>query len=139
MTMLSERDRERMKGLHPDLIRLVEAAAAYAPIHFMVIEGLRSEAQQAAYVASGASQTMNSRHLTGHAVDLGVLDDAGNLTWEWPWYDRFAVHMKGGSQLNGIPVEWGGDWTSFKDGPHWQLPWEQYPGAEPLPDEPVEV
>lgn len=125
--MLSERDRLRMKGLHPDLYRMVEAAAAYGPMGFMVIEGLRTPEQQVQYVASGASQTTNSRHLTGHAVDLGVLDEAGVLTWDWAYYHRFSTHMKGGAQLCGDPIEWGGDWKSFPDGPHWQLPWDAYP------------
>jgi peptidoglycan LD-endopeptidase CwlK len=134
MTMLTPRDWGRLEGVHPHLRRMVECAALFAPVHFTVLEGVRSATKQAQNVASGVSQTMNSRHLTGHAVDLGVLDEVGVVTWEWPYYDRFAVHMKGGATLCGYPIEWGGDWTTLKDGPHWQLPWEQYPvKASPPP------
>jgi peptidoglycan LD-endopeptidase CwlK len=90
-------------------------------------------------VASGASQTMNSRHLTGHAVDLAPLVGEAP-TWDWEYYNRFAVHMKGASAMCAIPVEWGGDWETFPDGPHWQLPWDQYPlpvEAPPEAEEPV--
>jgi hypothetical protein len=86
------------------------------------------------YVAAGTSTTMNSRHLTGHAVDLGVLDANGLLTWDWAYYHPFAVHVKGAAQLCGFPIEWGGDFPTFKDGPHWQLPWDAYPVEKPLPE-----
>jgi len=124
---LTTRDRQRLEGVHPDLVLMVEAAATYSPVHFTVLEGRRTAAKQAEYVAAGTSTTMNSRHLTGHAVDLGVLDATGQVTWSWDWYNKFAPCMKGAAQLCGFPIEWGGDWATFPDGPHWQLPWEEYP------------
>jgi peptidoglycan L-alanyl-D-glutamate endopeptidase CwlK len=64
--------------------------------------------------------------LTGHAVDLAALV-GGEIRWDWPLYDRLAVAMKGAAKECGVRIEWGGDWTSFKDGPHFQLPWQGYP------------
>jgi peptidoglycan L-alanyl-D-glutamate endopeptidase CwlK len=131
--MLSERDRRRLQGLHPDLHRVVTAMGGFCPMPFMVLEGLRTVEQQADYVADGKSTTMNSRHLDGHAVDLAPLVN-GQPSWDWPLYDQFAVHMKGAGNMCGVPLEWGGDWKTFKDGPHWQLPWDAYPspaGKEP--------
>jgi peptidoglycan L-alanyl-D-glutamate endopeptidase CwlK len=77
--VLTERDVTRMHGLHPDLYRVVLAMGEYCPTPFMVMEGVRSVAQQADYVAAGSSKTMNSRHLTGHAVDLAPLLPDGSI------------------------------------------------------------
>jgi peptidoglycan L-alanyl-D-glutamate endopeptidase CwlK len=93
-----------------------------------VLEGLRTEERQAELVASGASQTMNSRHLTGHAVDLAPIDPSTNeITWEWDYYYILEPHIKEMAEALYININWGGDWTSFKDGPHWELNWDDYP------------
>ena len=75
---------------------------------------------------------MKSRHLTGHAVDLAALVDLdGNgkfdIRWDWPLYKTIADNMKEAAKRLKLKVEWGGDWKSFKDGPHFQLPWNEYP------------
>ncbi len=72
---LSERSCARLKGVHPDLVGVVLEALAVSPINFMVTEGLRSPRRQAELVRAGASRTLNSRHLTGHAVDLAAFVD----------------------------------------------------------------
>jgi len=89
----------------------------------MVIEGLRTRSRQKQLVAKGASTTMNSRHLTGHAVDLVPYP----IAWDWPLFYPIADAMKSAAKGLGVPLEWGGDWKSFKDGPHFQLPWKEYP------------
>ena len=122
---LSERSKDRLQGVHKDLVRVVERAIAMSDLDFMVTEGLRTKEQQAKYVAAGRSQTKNSRHLTGHAVDLAVMID-GQLTWEWKHYAHLANIMKQAAKDLGIKIEWGGDWRTLKDGPHFQLQWAQY-------------
>ena len=117
---------ERLALVHPGLQKVVRRAIQITPIDFRVSEGLRTKERQRQLVAAGASKTMNSRHLTGHAVDLIALID-GEVRWDWPLYHKIAVAMKAAAAELGIPIEWGGDWRSFKDGPHWQLPWKQYP------------
>ena len=90
-----------------------------------MLEGLRTVSKQKQLVAAGASKTMNSRHITGHAVDLAVLV-GGKVRWDWPLYRKLAVFVKQAAKELNVPIEWGGDWKSFKDGPHWQLPWKDY-------------
>jgi len=124
---LSKRSLDAMKGVHPDLVRVVRRAIEISPVDFRVIEGLRTEARLRQLVAKGASQTMNSRHLTGHAVDIVPLNDAGQMSGVWPLYYPLAKAIKQAAKELGVPIEWGGDWKRFKDGPHWQLPWGKYP------------
>lgn len=123
---LGARSRQRLSGVHPDLVKVVERAIEITEIDFTVLEGLRTKARQTELVRQGASKTMNSRHLTGHAVDLGAYV-AGEVRWDWPLYHKIAKAVKQAAKDVGVPIEWGGDWRSFKDGPHWQLPWKAYP------------
>lgn len=116
----------KMDGVHSELICIASRALDISTVDFGVTEGLRSLARQQELVASGASQTMNSRHITGHAIDL-VAYIGSEVRWDWPLYDELARAMKEAAYDLGIPLEWGGDWTSIKDGPHFQLPWEDYP------------
>ena len=124
--ILSERSLSRLDGVHADLVRVVKRAAVTSSIDFTVLEGLRSLERQKTLVARGASKTMKSRHLTGHAVDLAPFVD-GQVVWAWPLYHKLAVIVKAAAKDENVPIEWGGDWRSFKDGPHWQLPWGTYP------------
>ena len=126
MYSLGPRSKMRLNGVHPDLVKVVERAIQNSTVDFTVIEGVRSVERQKALYEAGASQTMNSRHLTGHAVDLGAWVD-NQLDWSWPLYPRIAGAMKLAAKDLGVPLEWGGDWVSFKDGPHFQLPWKDYP------------
>lgn len=123
---LSKKSRDRLSGVHPDLVKVVERAIEITEVDFAVLEGVRSKTRQEQLVKAGASQTMRSRHLTGHAVDLGAYV-AGSVRWDWPLYHKLAAAVKQAAAELQIPIEWGGDWTTFKDGPHWQLPWKEYP------------
>ena len=123
---LSERSHQRLQGVHPDLQRIVLLAATLTDTDFIITEGLRTVERQRQLVAKGASQTMNSRHITGHAVDLAATVD-GEVRWDWPLYHRLATAMKEAARQLGIRMVWGGDWRSFKDGPHFQLPWQTHP------------
>lgn len=116
----------KLTGVHPDMIRVIKRAIEITPVDFQVLEGVRTMARQKQLVAQGASTTMRSRHLTGHAVDVVPLID-GKVSWHWPHYYPLAEAIKKAASELGVVIEWGGDWTSFKDGPHWQLPWAKYP------------
>ena len=117
---------DRLNGVHDDLVRVANRAAELAPFDIQVLEGLRTVERQKQLVANGASKTMRSRHLTGHAVDLAPVVD-GEISWHWPHYHLLAPAVKDAAHELGVAIEWGGDWVSFKDGPHWQLPWDAYP------------
>jgi peptidoglycan L-alanyl-D-glutamate endopeptidase CwlK len=129
MRKYSKRSLENLRGVHPDLKRVIDRALQEAPLDFIVIEGVRSVERQTRLVSTGASQTMNSRHLTGHAVDLLPIGPDGPA-FDWPLYHQLGPAVKAAAQAEGVDVEWGGDWTSFKDGPHFQLSREAYPKSE---------
>jgi peptidoglycan L-alanyl-D-glutamate endopeptidase CwlK len=124
--ILGARSLARLEGVHPDLVRVVKKAAALSDLDFTVLEGLRSVERQKQLVSQGASKTMNSRHITGHAVDLAPMI-AGEVSWAWPQYHRLAKIVKAAAADEKVPLQWGGDWRAFKDGPHWELPWKFYP------------
>ena len=123
---LGSRSLMRLEGVHADLVRVVKRAAAMSDLDFTILEGLRTEARQRQLMQQGATKTLNSRHLTGHAVDLAPMLD-GKVSWEWPLYHRLAKIVKAAAAAENVPLTWGGDWRTFKDGPHWELPWKQYP------------
>jgi peptidoglycan L-alanyl-D-glutamate endopeptidase CwlK len=129
---LSIHDHQRLAGVHPDLVRVVERARLALPL-FMV-EGLRIKEHQAKLVAMGASHTLNNRHLTGHAVDLAYwLDDGegvpetGEVRWDWPLARQLAAAMQAAAEAEGVALVWVGDWASFPDGPHFELDRRSYP------------
>ncbi|CCN84532.1 conserved hypothetical protein [Vibrio nigripulchritudo SFn27] len=126
---LGKRSRQHLVGVHPDLVCVVERAINITSVDFTVLEGLRTIERQRRLLSSGSSTTLRSRHLTGHAVDLGAWID-GTVDWSWPLYYKIADAMKQAAEELRIPIEWGGDWRTFKDGPHFQLSWAQYPEDE---------
>lgn len=149
---LSKRSKDRLSGVHPDLVRVVEKAISISDIDFTVLEGVRSIARQEQLVKSGASQTMRSRHITGHAIDLGAYV-AGQVRWDWPLYYKLAEAVKQAAIELSTPIVWGGVWDkllndlgdtedevaqyvvrrkalgkkAFIDGPHFELSRKEYP------------
>jgi peptidoglycan LD-endopeptidase CwlK len=153
---LSARSRARLIGVHPRLIEVVENCIADTPVDFVVIEGVRTKERQAELVKSGASQTMNSRHLIGqdgyaHAVDLASW--VGEIRWDMGLYYQIAATVQKVSKYTGVPIRWGGCWLrldttdktpaqlvadyvasrrlagkkAFIDGPHFELPEGLFP------------
>lgn len=151
---LGLRSKMRLRGVHPDLVRVVERAIQLTDVDFTVLEGLRTTSRQRQLLAAGATRTMNSRHITGHAVDLGAWV-GGTVRWDWPLYHKIADAVKQAAKELGIPIEWGGVWdkpmsaysdteqevanyikrrrklgkSAFTDGPHYQLPRSSYPAG----------
>ena len=128
---LGKRSKKRLHGVHKDLVKVVKRAIEITECDFAVIDGLRTLKKQKELFASGASKTMRSRHLTGHAVDLGAYVD-GKINWDWCYYHKIHAAVEQAAFELEVDVEWGGNWKSFKDGPHFQLPWNQYPAKECL-------
>lgn len=132
---LSASDEAHLKKVHPDLARVVRRMAAdwKDPVKsFFITCSVRTLEEQKKLKAAGASKTLRSRHLPGrktglsHALDF-AMKIGKDVKWDWPLYDALAKAMKAAARAEKVPIEWGGDWT-FKDGPHFQLPWAQYPG-----------
>lgn len=126
MFKLSDRSLKRLDGVHPALVRVVKHAIEISKVDFTVLEGVRTLATQRKYFAAGKTRTMNSRHLTGHAVDLAPVIN-GEISWDWKLFYPLADAMKAAAKAEGVRITWGGDWVTFKDGPHWELPWAEYP------------
>jgi len=122
----SERSLRNLRDVHPDLISLAHYALTLTPVDFGITEGRRSPARQQALIKQGLSRTANSRHLTGHAIDIIAYPTPAG-SWEFTYYQLIAEAFMQASGAIGIPVEWGGNWEKFQDGPHFQLPWEHYP------------
>ena len=134
----------KLKGVHNDLVAVIRLASAKSPIPFTVIEGLRTKERQAQLVKAGASKTSNSRHLTGHAVDLWPLDPTTMKTIPsdaafpkgsnearaasarlWSDMRKIAGHVRDAAKELGVMIEWGGDWGW--DAVHFQLNRKAYP------------
>jgi peptidoglycan L-alanyl-D-glutamate endopeptidase CwlK len=118
--MLSEKSLTRMAGVDARLQAVIGAAAAISPLAFQVTEGLRSRERQLMLCLAGKSQTLNSEHCKGRAVDIVVMID-GKADWTFANYRKVADAVKAAAAQLNIPVDWGGDWVSLKDGPHFQL------------------
>lgn len=121
---LGTRSLQNLSGVHPDLVAVVKLAISITEQDFTVIEGIRNINRQRELVKAGKSTTMNSRHITGHAVDM--------VPWPVDWNDleRFEVMadaMKQAAEELDIPIVWGGDWKSFYDAPHFELDRKTYP------------
>src|SRR5882672_10022970 len=120
---LTPGDLQRLKRAHPDLKKFVMRAAEISTIPFTILQADRTIEQQKLNVARGVSQTMKSRHLISgdgfvRAVDIAPLHD-GKASFAWPLYYALAPILKQAAKDVKVPVEWGGDWKTFKDGPHW--------------------
>ena len=131
MFTLGTRSKQRLKGVHPDLVRVVENAIEISTVDFTVLEGVRNAVRQKKLFESGASQTMNSRHIPGSdgfakAVDLGAWVD-NQIDWSWPLYAQINAAMQQAAKIQNVPIIWGGGWRSFKDGPHFELDRKAYP------------
>lgn len=123
---LSGRSLSRLEGVHPDLVKVVKRAIELTEVDFGVTEGLRTPERQKELLAAKATTTLKSRHITGHAVDL-VAYVGGQVRWDWPLYPKLAAAMKKAASELKVQIVWGGDWKTFKDGPHFELDRKFYP------------
>jgi peptidoglycan L-alanyl-D-glutamate endopeptidase CwlK len=146
---------KKLEGVHADLQRVVKRAIELTTVDFSVVEGLRSLERQTQLFASGASRTMASRHLTGHAVDLAPYV-GGVISWNWPLFFPLMNAVALAAMSEDVPIRWGGVWDRslslldidnlddevaaymarqkalgnkkpFVDGPHIELPKVSYP------------
>jgi peptidoglycan L-alanyl-D-glutamate endopeptidase CwlK len=107
---LSQRSLDKLEGVHPDMVKCVKSAIEYTKVDFGVICGMRTEEEQKELVAKGASKTMRSKHLTGHAVDL-MAYVGSRASWELNLYDDIADAMAQASKEHNVPIKWGAAWS----------------------------
>jgi peptidoglycan L-alanyl-D-glutamate endopeptidase CwlK len=117
---LSQRSKDKLKDVDSRLVKVVERAIEITEIDFAVTEGFRTVQRQKELVSKGFSQTLKSKHLTGHAVDLAAFVD-GKVNWDKPFYYKIADAMKKAAEEQQVAIRWGGDFKSFFDGPHFEL------------------
>ena len=150
---LGKRSLKELEGVHTDLVAVVKRAIEVTPQDFSVHDGIRTLEEQKKLVRSGASKTLKSRHISGHAVDL-VPYINGKLRWEWEPIYQIAEAVRTAAQELEVPIRWGGAWDilltstddptediisgyverrrsegkkAFIDGPHYELPKSEYP------------
>lgn len=116
----SQLSENNLVGVKPPLVAVVRRALELSSVDFGITEGLRTQERQKQLYAEGKSQTMNSRHLTGDAVDV-VAYVSGAVSWDLPLYRKISEAFKQAGQELNTPIEWGGDWKTLVDGPHFQL------------------
>ena len=134
MKQWSKRSLANLEGIHPDLRRVLDRALKESPVDFVITEGLRTLARQRELLRIGASKTLKSRHLTGHAVDLYAWVDL-NVDGKIEFAEmanprllkKIADAIKAAAAAENVPIVWGGDWRSFKDMPHFELDRRTYP------------
>lgn len=107
---LSSRSEGRLEGINPQLIEVVKTAITLTKVDFGVTCGMRTVEEQEKLVASGASQTMKSKHLEGRAVDL-VAYIGPSVTWSLNKYDEIADAMAAAAKQKGVALKWGAAWT----------------------------
>ena len=122
---LTATDLARLKGVHPDLVKVIIEASKNPKTPFKVLEGLRSAATQAKYFKAGTSMRdgvkKKSNHQLGRAVDIVPLVNGKVENRSWTPFYPLAASVKAAAKKLGVKIVWGGDWTSFKDGPHFEL------------------
>ena len=140
MKTLNKRSLDNMKGLHPDLIRVLNRAVQNSPHMFVVTEGLRTLERQKELLRIGATTTLRGRHLKqddgyGHAFDFYALVDINNdgkVSFEEMSNVRLmlpiADAIKAAAKEEKVALTYGGDWRKFKDYPHFELNRAVYPG-----------
>lgn len=131
--ILTQKDIALLKAVHPDLRKVILRAAEITICNFRIGETARTVEQQKKNMAKGVSWTMHSRHIIApdglvYAADLLAIPK-GVVVWQWFYYHQIDDAMKSAAKELRIPIEWGGDWVKTKDGPHFQLPWNEYPGT----------
>ena len=125
------RSKRELATCHQDLQTLFRAAIAHedCPTDLSIIEGHRGEQRQNELHEKGASQLRwpSSKHNTQPSEAVDVAPYIGGISFDWAYYHPLAAHIKSvwselkRAELVSGELEWGGDWQSFQDGPHWQL------------------
>lgn len=112
---LSQRSLNKLEGVHPDLVAVVQRAIELTDVDFGVTYGVRTVEEQEKLVAQGRSQTMKSKHLIqedgySHAVDL-VAYFGSDISWELNVYDNICDAMAQAAREVGIAIKWGAAWS----------------------------
>lgn len=103
----SHRSENNLKGVDPRLVTIARRALVLSEVDFGITEGLRTKERQKQLFEQGKSMTMNSRHLTGDAIDV-VAYIGGKVSWNWSLYEIISRAFKQAAAEYGVTIEWGG-------------------------------
>ena len=120
MFSFSKASLNKMNGVDSKLINLMKEAIKESPYDFGITEGIRTLKRQKELFVEGKTKTLKSYHLVGKAVDIKIYVN-GEITWDFKYYKEVAEHIKEVARKLGYVITWGGDWKTFKDGPHFQI------------------
>ena len=123
---LSAKSQVKLSLVHPDMRKVVEAAIKVSTVEFIVTEGIRTLARQEELLKARATTTMNSRHLSGHAVDVAAIVN-GKADWHPQLYHYIADAFLAEAAKLHINITWGGQWRTFHDLCHFELSRKFYP------------
>lgn len=126
-----KRSLDNLATVHDRLAAVAKLALKKSPHDFTITEGVRTLERQKELVRKGASKTLNSYHLDSKD---GVIDGKGmaldfypyfngsvQVNAPWNYFKEIADAFKAAANELGVKITWGGDWKSFKDGPHIQM------------------
>lgn len=131
---LSQRSYDRLKGIDPILLDIITEGIKQSPFDFGIpmYGGYRTTAEQQKLYSKGRTSAgkkvtwvdgvnKKSYHQSGKAFDIYAYVD-GKASWDKKYYEPIARHLqKVAKECYNIKLEWGGDWTKFKDLPHFQI------------------
>ena len=124
--MLTERSLKALQGVHGDLVRVVHRADELTELEFIITEGLRTLERQRQLFAKGLSKTLNSRHLSGKAIDFAPVL-FGEVSWKTPAFLPIIKAFKQASVELNVPIISGSEWKTFRDFPHIEMNRKFYP------------
>lgn len=116
--VLDQRSLDVLKPVDAELVEVAYCASKRVPI--LVYHGMRTEAEQASFIAKGVSRIKRSKHQDGLAIDVMTKDSNGKWTWDVKYYPKVAKAFYACSKKLGVPIVWGGEWKTFRDMVHFE-------------------
>lgn len=129
--IFSQRSKNKLIGVNPLLVKIAYRALEISTADFAVIEGVRTLEKQKENVKKGVSKTLNSRHLTGDAIDILPSAIKPGMDWKPEYFDPVLNAIKQAGDELGIKLRFGKNWksdpslpveTRFPDYPHIEIP-----------------
>ncbi len=127
---LSQRSKNNLIGVNPLLVKIAYRALEISPVDFAVIEGVRTLEKQKENIKKGVSKTLNSRHLTGDAIDILPSAIKPGMEWQPHFFEPVLMAFKQAADEEGVTLRFGKNWksdpslaveTGFPDYPHIEI------------------
>jgi len=130
MYELSSKSLSKLKGVHPDLVRVAKRAIELTSIDFGISDGVRTQTRQLELVGQGKSETENSKHLLqssgyGHAIDVYAWVN-GKANWTNRMYGPIVQAFVTAAIEEEVQLRFGHLWLTFWDSVHIELDSEYY-------------